>query len=619
MIDLSHSELSPDNLKSLPTQPGCYVFKSSTGSKEKVLYVGKAKSLRARVSQYFKTSGDDRFFVKFIREQTSLIEFFCTKDESDALILENELIKKYRPKYNIHLKDDKRYLSLRLDLEHEWPRIEVVRKIKKDRAVYLGPFSSSTRVKETLNLMQKIFPLRSCPDAKLYNRSRPCIEYDIKRCIAPCVGYCSKEEYQNIVEASILFLRGKSADLIARLQTQMTKASESENYEEAARLRDQIRSIEEITQQEPGLINLKNVQAGLDADVFGVKAEAGLAVVFILFVRGGLVWDQRSFELVAKDLDEREVALQAISQYYSSEVYIPKEVYVSCDIDLTLVPKSLFVLKPRTQEKLNFINMAEENAKIRWEALREKKTKAARILETLQSKLQLNQLPVTMDCLDISHHQGKEVVASVVRFEGAVPDKKFYRKIRLHHQKIDDFAAMEEAMQRRYKSADDLPKLIVIDGGRGQLSAAVEVLKQKNWLNETEIIALAKARESEDPIDPLNPMNRERIFKIGQKNPILLRESSEEELLLCFLRNEAHRFAIQYHRKRKDNSMSLSILDEVKSLTPKNKLRLLREFGSIEMIKEAHDFDLLKIIKPKVLEELRTIINQVPGTPGLED
>ena len=350
----------------------------------------------------------------------------------------------------------------------------------------------------------------------------------------------------------------------------------------------------------------------MDADVFGVKSEGGLAVVFILFVRGGIVWDQRSFELVVKDLDEPEVALQAISQYYSSEVYITKEVYVSCDIDLTLVPESLFILKPRGPEKLNFVTMAKENAEIRWQSLLEKKNKASRILEALQSKLQLNHLPLNMDCLDISHHQGKEVVASVVRFEGAVPNKKFYRKIRLHHQKIDDFAAMEEAMQRRYKSKDDLPNLIVIDGGRGQLSAAVEVLKQKNWLNETEIIALAKARESSDPIDPLNPMNRERIFKIGRKNPILLREASEEELLLCFLRNEAHRFAIQFHRKRKDSRMSLSILDEVKGLTPKNKLRLLREFGSIEMIREADDFDLLKIIKPKLLEELRLVLNRVP-------
>jgi len=605
MISLSHNELSPEDLGNLPQRPGCYVFKSSAGLKNRVLYVGKAKNLRSRVAQYFRSEGDGRFFVQFIRDQTDVIEFFSTQDENDALILENELIKKYRPKYNIHLKDDKRYLSLRLDLDHEWPRIEVVRKIKKDRAVYLGPFSSSTRLKETLNVMQKIFLLRSCQDSKLYNRSRPCIEYDIKRCIAPCVGYCSKKDYQAVVESAVLFLRGKTEDLMASLENQMQMASEREQYEEAARFRDQIRSIQEITKQSPGLINLKNVKAGLDADVFGIKKEGDWAVVFILFVRGGIIWDQRSFEVIAQDLDEEEVGIQAISQYYSSEVYLPQEVYISVDVESARAPASVPLLKPRSLEKLNFISMAKENAEIRLKSLIEKKSKASLVLESLQAKLQLREIPITMDCLDISHHQGLEVVASVVRFEDAIPNKKFYRKIRLHHQKIDDFASVEETMRRRYKSEKDLPNLIIIDGGRGQLSAAAEVLKSMVWLEKTEVIALAKARDSAERIDPLNPMNRERVFKLGQKNPILLKQASEEELLLSYIRNEAHRFAIQFHRERKDKTMSLSILDGVIGLTAKNKLRLLREFGSIESIRDSSDFDLLKILKPKVLEALR--------------
>lgn len=601
--------LGKDDLELLPRAAGCYIFKAydSENEREKYLYVGKAKSLRERVRQYFTPGQDDRPFVKFIRDRTEIIEYFITPSEHDALVLENELIKKHKPSYNIHLRDDKRYLSLRIETQHEWPRVEITRRIRKDKAVYLGPFSSASKLKETLNVMQKIFPLRTCPDRKLYNRSRPCIEYDIKRCVAPCVNYCSKEEYKQLVEGALFFLRGDTDELVQQLNSQMQRLVESENYEEAAVVRDRIEAIQKTT-AEKQMLSHELRQKGQDQDAIGFARSGASVVIAIIFIRSGKVWDQDSFQFNAAKLEDEEVLQQFLSQYYSSGVYIPHEIL----LPFSAKPMGLKAdfIQPRGQDKKAFVEMAQLNAEQKLENHIKKSERLDEVLKNIKIKLQLEQHPENMDCIDISHHQGSEVVASVVRFTNGVPNKDFYRKIKLKHDEVNDFASMKEAISRRYKSKGDLPNLLVIDGGKGQLSSTVEVLKELGFWGALDVRALAKARPSDEPVDPLNPMNRERIFTHQKKNPFLLKEDSQEELLLSFLRDEAHRFAISFHRERKRKSLSISLLDEVEGLSSRVKLKLLKEFGSVEAIQQASDFELLKVIKPKLLENLRNSLDK---------
>lgn len=598
-------QISEDEINSLPTKPGCYLFKSEDkGGVEKVLYVGKAKNLRSRVRTYFRPDGDGRPFSNFIRLKTSKIEVFVVKDEQDALVLENELIKKNKPPYNLHLKDDKRYLSLRLDLSHEWPRIEVVRKIKKDRAVYLGPFSSASRLKKTLGVMQRVFPLRTCPDSKLYNRSRPCIEYDIKRCVAPCVNYVSKPDYDKLVESVMLFLKGDSAELLRRLEADMRTAAESESFEQAAKLRDRIEAVKSITESEQSIVGHKQFQAGTDLDAVGVAVGEKFSEVCVVFVRNGIVWDKRNFEFKSSEFDKIEILNQFLSRYYQKEVFLPNEVLVEEPVEVPGLEEIIKVVVPRSSEKKGFLDMALANAEAALSSRVQKNEKLSSSLDSLQAKLKLGHRPSRIDCIDVSHHHGSEVVASVVRFSEGEPDKSFYRKIRLKNQKIDDFSSIREVVTRRYKSEEDLPELIMIDGGKGQLSAALEALKERGFTELVEIISLAKSRATDKP-DPLNPKNRERVFKPGRSNPILLVEDSAEELLLSYLRDEAHRFAIRYHRSKKDQSLSVSVLDGIPGVSSRIKLKLLRQFGSVEDIKSADDATLLELIKPSVLAQIR--------------
>ena len=600
-------QISRDDIQSLPQEAGCYLFKevSEATGKEKILYVGKAKNLRNRVRQYFVAAHDQRAFVKFIREKTNSIEFMIARDETEALVLENELIKKHRPPYNIHLRDDKRYLSLRFDLQHEWPRIELVRKIKKDGAIYLGPFLSSQKLRETIDIMQKIFQLRSCPDSKLYNRSRPCIEYDIKRCVAPCVGYVSREDYRELCKDALLFLKGQNKDLLDKLRAAMESFVQAENYEEAAAARDRIAAIKGITNQELSVVRPSDLQRGKDLDVIALAGSESGLVICILYFRDGILRDQRLFEVDRHDLDDLEILDQFLSRYYTDEVYIPHEILIPLDLDSSFNKERLPLVEPRLADKKELVQLAQKNAEARLQAKSAKAEKLAEVLSLLQSKLALSKWPERMDCLDISHHQGSEVVASVVRFNRAVPDKENYRKILLKHQIVDDFACMKEAIERRYHSAEDLPDLIVIDGGKGQLSSAKEILKEMDFLDKVDLISLAKARSEDGEVDPHNPKNRERIFKPGRKNPILLKESSREELLLSFMRDEAHRFAITYHRLRKTRALSISILDEIDGISSRVKLKLLKNFGSLEGIVQATDMELLKFLKGPALDRLR--------------
>jgi excinuclease ABC subunit C len=614
MDELKTLSLEKDSYKDLPTEPGVYLFKKQDEESEKVLYVGKAKNLRSRVRQYFQGDGDGRAFVQFIRNQTNNIDFVVMASEQDAVILENDLIKKYKPPYNIHLKDDKRHLSIRIDLKHEWPRVEVVRRIKKDGALYLGPYSSASRLRESLNLMQKLFPLRSCPDKKLYNRSRPCIEYDIKRCAAPCVGYVSPADYKILVDEALMFLKGENEELLQDLEENMNAAAEKEAYEEAAKFRDRIQAIEETTLNQQAVVGHKQLQKGLDQDAIGISRTDTTAMISIIFVRNGSFWDQKTYEFSNIKVDDQELLRQFIDQYYSSGVYLPHELLMDEEINTEDLSFEIKIIQPRSKEKRAFLDLAKKNAEFKLNSKIERSEKMSAVVDKIQAKLKLRERPTSMDCIDISHHQGSEVVASVVRFHEGLPQKDYYRKIKLHADKVDDFDSIREAIERRYKTEQDLPDLIVIDGGKGQLNAAYEILCSRRFDQVVELCSLAKARDKEGEIDPFNPQNRERVFKLNRKNPILLEKESAEELLLSYLRDEAHRFAITYHRQRKAKALATSILDSIPGMTAKNKLKLLKHFGSVDAIKEAQDVELLKLISANLLESLRYQFEQMEGS-----
>lgn len=598
--------LSKFEVDALPRKSGVYLFmgRKDPTADLKAIYIGKAKNLWSRVRQYFLQESDTRAFVRFIRERTESIQYVVTASEDEALILENDLIKKFKPAYNIQLKDDKRFLSLRLDLKHEWPRVEVVRKIRRDGAAYLGPFSSAQRLRATLEFLQKTFPLRTCTDHKLYNRSRPCIEYELKRCVAPCVNLVTRAAYQELVCATLLFLRGKNDELKRVLEDRMAAAVETERFEEAAHLRDTMAAIQ-ATVEGSGLMGMGQFQRSQDQDALGVAVGEDRAVVSVLFVRAGVIFDRRNFEIPARGLDREQILEQFIERYYSSEVYVPHEVLVPVSFNEGVEwPKDLKIVEPRSGERREFLETAQRNA----DTLLEQKIKHAhnlsKTLGGLQKLLGLERFPTRMDCFDISHHQGAETVASVVRFQEGMPDKSQYRRMNIHVDGVDDFASMKEVISRRYKSIEELPDLILIDGGKGQLSAAGQVLSDMGWLAAVDLRSLAKARDREG-MDPLNPQNRERIFRLNQKNPILLRPNSAEELLVRYLRDEAHRFAITFHRKKKTEALSASALDEVPGLKPLQKQKLLREFGSLEGIVAASDLELLKVIPEKLLLSLR--------------
>jgi excinuclease ABC subunit C len=596
-----------ESLDQIPTQCGVYLFKGRRGEglKREILYVGKAKNLRSRVRQYFVGTGDGRAFSLFLQERVEEIRTIVVASEHDALLLESELIKKYRPPCNILLKDDKRYLSLRLDRSHEWPRLEVVRRIKKDRATYLGPFSSARGLRTTLDLMQKVFPLRTCDDRKLYNRSRPCIEYEIKRCVAPCVNFVTPEAYKNLVGGAVAFLQGEDTDLVGRLEKEMQTLAEEDRFEEAAVVRDRLRAVE-TTLQGQEVIGLNQQKKGLHQDVIGVAVGDGMAVVSLVYVRSGLMFDKRQFEFRNVLVEKEEILSQFLDRYYGDEVFQPDEILVPFSVPETMINN---VIVPRAKEKWSFVEIAQSNAEAALATLVTKSKKLGVTLERLQKLLHLQRLPMTMDCIDISHHQGLQTVASVVRFSEGRPDTSGYRKIKLKADRVDDFDSMREAISRRYKSVEDLPDLLVVDGGRGQLSAVVQILEDRELLSSLEVVSLAKARDV-DEIDPLNPMNRERIFKPGQKNPILLKEDSAEELLLRHLRDEAHRFAITFHRDRKDSQMSASLLDEVPGISDKTKIKLLREFGSVDALITLPDEALLRLMNKRQLAALRLTIKE---------
>jgi len=579
----------------IPHEPGCYLMKDKTG---RIIYVGKAKDLKNRVRNYFQASGDPRPFVKRLPHVLSDIETIITATEKEALILENTLIKRHKPKYNVALKDDKNYLSLRVDTSHEWPRVEVVRKKRDDGARYFGPYSSSHSVRRTLKVLNKYFQLRTCPDSVLNNRSRPCLQYQIKRCPGPCVLDIDRDEYMQHVADTVLFLEGRSDELTSALEEKMFAASEAMEFELAAHFRDQIRSIEQVLDRQQ-VVSVQEV----DRDAVGFYREGERVVVQIMVVRSGRLEGTKVFPMQDQPADDDELVSSFINVYYNSGAFVPQEVLLPIEIgeetreafgEILTEERGtrVHVLVPKRGAKKALVETATTNALHTFEEKHAKEERTQELLEALQNRLGLRNFPSHIECYDISNFQGDPIVGSQVVFIQGEPDKAKYRQYKVRTVTTqDDFASMHEVLTRRLtKVADgdeDAPDLIVIDGGKGQLGQAVAVLEDLG-LHEIDVIGLAKSRVDKVGFDDeAVTRSPERVFLPGRKNPVVLRQNSSEMFLLERVRDEAHRTAITFHKKLRRKATLRSSLDDIPGVGAKTKRGLLKHFGSLKKIKEA--------------------------------
>ena len=593
-------------VRTLPTSPGVYILRDGSGE---AIYVGKAKQLRTRVRSYFGSSRSLEPRMRALSQQVATIDHVVTRSEAEALLLEATLIKRHQPTYNIRLKDDKRYPYLKVDVESPWPRVTITRRVEDDGARYFGPYASAGSVRRTLDVVKKLFPWRSCTKTITGTDPRPCLDYYIKRCIAPCTGYCTDIEYRDVIRQTVLFLEGRSSEVVAQLRGQMSGAAEALQFERAARIRDQIESIERVTGERRQMATT----TALDADVFALAREGDEACVQVFFARGTVVADTDSFTLDgAGEAEDAAVIGAFLAQYYESATYVPRTVLLSTapadrgELVAALRERrggAVEVSVPARGERRRLVETAEENARqalsmhhARWLADRDKTEQA---LSLLAEELDLPARPQRIECYDVSTTQGTNTVASMVVFEEGLARPQHYRRFRIRTVAgQDDFASMREVIERRFRHLasadavamrgaeerpgaaaaregapwDAVPDLVIIDGGRGQLGAALDLLRDLG-LGSIPVCGLAKREEE--------------IYVADLDEPIRLPRASEALYLVQRVRDEAHRFAVTYHRSLRGRSQTRSALDSIPGVGPKRKRALLRRFGTVRGVREA--------------------------------
>lgn len=596
-----------DKLAALPASSGCYLHKNSDG---KIIYIGKAKNLRQRVRQYFQSSRPMDAKTSELVAKIADFEYIVTDSELEALILESNLIKTHRPRYNVLLKDDKQYPHLKLTLNEPYPRVIKTRRIFPDGAYYHGPYLPGNMADSTLRLINQFFQLRTCDIEIDGKRERPCLEYHIKRCLGPCVaGLCTKQEYLEASRDVKLFLEGKNPDLIESLTTRMLNASEEMRFEQAAKYRDQIRVIERLGSEQ------KMMQAnGVNIDIFGYYREGSRVALQLFTMREGRIIGRREFfwEDVAEPFDGSQFMGEALKQYYALGNYIPEEIHIPVDFEdrhllqqylgenrqATIEPgKKVRIIDPQRGTKRDLIDLVEKNAKHSFEQrFRVLKPDMKAVLVELQDLLDLPGFPERIESFDISNFQGAENVAAMVVCDNGVMNKNEYRKFKIRSVEgtPNDFASMYEAVSRRYgrllKEEKPLPSLVLIDGGKGQLSAAVRALSELD-LETLPVASIAKREEI--------------IFVKGREHdPIILERHSPVLHLVQMVRDETHRFVVSYHRKRREMRDFTSELTHIPGVGPKLRERLLRNLGSLRRIKDASEAELLPVVGAKLAKQI---------------
>jgi excinuclease ABC subunit C len=588
-------------IDNFPSSPGVYLMKGNDG---KIIYVGKARNLKKRVRQYVLGSGDARLHIRFMVQLVETVDFIVTDTEKEALILENTLIKQHHPKYNINLRDDKTYFSLRMDMKEQFPRLSLVRKVPSDGARYFGPYSSATAAKEVLKQLYKMFPLRHYPLATCMSRKRPCLYYQIKQCSAPCCGLISKPDYAALAEGAALFLEGKNTEIGRIYRNRMSQASQEMRYEDAARYRDLLKAIEVTVERQ------KVVSSGGDSDVFGLHRVGDEVQISVLHIRGGALTGSRGFTFDWA-METEEGLASFLNEYYDMDnpipplILIPLQIPEPAPLEELLGEKSgrkVSISVPQRGPKLDIVKLAEKNAQTAAEERLARESSSEALLGDLADRLNLPLPPRRIECYDISNIQGEMAVGSRVVFIDGKADKSLYRRYRIRGVlQSDDFAMMREVLSRRFRadSDEEKPDLIVVDGGIGQLNVLTAVLDELG-VDGIEAAGLAKSRVTRDMESPELSRSDERVFKPGRKNPIVLRQNSAPLLLLVRIRDEAHRFAVTYHKAVRSKVLTSSELEGVSGIGGKRKKALLTRFGSLKRVKEAS-------------------VEELTGTPGMTE
>lgn len=577
------------DLKTIATSSGVYLM---YGADERVLYVGKARNLRARLKNYVRGE-DSRSHVQFLLRRVVRVETLVTDTEKEALILENTLIKKHKPRYNINLRDDKTYVSLRIDMQEEFPVIQVVRRVRRDAALYFGPYSSAAALKETLKQLYRIFPLRHHAWVQCRRRERPCLFYQIGQCSAPCHGKIAAHNYRTVVDSVVAFLSGRHAEVLNLLRDKMAVAAAALHYEEAARLRDQIRAVEQTLEQQ------KVVSSdGADLDVVGLHREGGEVEICLLFVRAGRLVGRRSFAL-RWALDEDELLAGFLQQYYGRDTVIPATILVPFSpageeiLQQWLSERSAKKVQlhvPQRGARVELLALAGKNAAESYRERGDRRTARSAVLEDIQKALGLRRLPRRMECFDISHVQGTHGVGSMVVISDGEPDTAAYRHFRIKTVVgSDDYASLHEVLSRRLTRGlcdDDLPDMLLIDGGKGQLAMVEDVLDQLQLHERIDLVSIAKSRVKHNVRGQAIERSEERFFRPGRKNPLTLRHGSPALFMLERLRDEAHRFAITHHRKIRNKAALDSELEQIPGVAAGRRKLLLKHCGSVQKIKQ---------------------------------
>ena len=582
-----------DKLASLPAQPGVYFMKDAAGT---ILYVGKAISLRYRVRSYFQSGADQPIKTRMLVSKVADFDYIITDTEKEALILESNLIKKHKPRYNVNLKDDKHFLYLKFTVKEEFPRLIFVRRIEKDNALYFGPYASASAVRETLHIIHKLFPIRKCSSRIFKNRIRPCINFQLKRCLAPCCGEVDQEEYNKIVKRVLLFLRGQDRELIAQLSAEMKAESKNLNFERAALIRDEIKAIEKTLEKQK-IVSTRFI----DQDAISYFRKDVLFAVFILFIRQGRMVGNQSFFFRNVEMEDEEVISSFITQFYGEGKYIPDEVIVPLRLEHHALIEEYFserkgkkttIIFPNKGNRKNLLFMAFENAKLMLENQESQSEKVRRTMEKIKESIRLQREPRIIECFDISNLLGNEAVGSMVRFEEGEPRKQKYRHYKIKTvDQANDYGMMYEVIKRRLAGGleeQDLPDLLIVDGGKGQLQVACQAMKELGINNAFDVIGLAKGKFHDLVKGP------EKVYLPGRKEPIILSKHSPVLHLLQRIRDEAHRFAITFHRKLRAKKQTASPLDDIPGIGPIKKKKLLLHFGSLKKIQNAGVEELMQ-------------------------
>jgi excinuclease ABC subunit C len=603
--------LLKEKLQTVPTKPGVYLMRDEQG---KVIYVGKAINLRNRVRSYFHASAEHSPKLRRMIDRIADFDFIVTDSEIEALILECNLIKEHRPRYNVRLKDDKRYPYIKITWQEDYPRILVTRRMERDGARYFGPFTAVWAVHQTLDMLRRLFPYLTCNREITGRDQRACLYYHIGRCAGPCIGAISKEEYRTLINRICLFLEGRAEEIVAELQAQMASAAEALDFERAAALRDQIRAVERVTTQQK-----IDLAAGEDEDVIALAREDGDACMQVFFIRQGKLIGREYFVLEGTvEEDEAEIVASFVKQFYDEAAYVPTKIILPLNLEEAPVIETWLRSKrgngvrlhvPKRGRDRELLQMATENAAETLASLRAQwlvdEGRGVEALTQLQEYLGLEEAPTRIEAYDISNIQGTVATGSMVVFVKGVPRKSDYRRFRIRTvEGADDYAMMQEVLWRRFRRAsqrisesanqrisksanqqigeekvegDDvwaiLPDLIIVDGGKGQLNAALEVLEEYGLRGEVPIMGLAKKQEE--------------LFLPGRPEPLVLPRDSQALYLLQRIRDEAHRFAIGYHRKLRTEKGLASMLEDIPGIGPKRRQALLQHFGSIEAIRQA--------------------------------